>query len=189
MIAKILIFISLISAGLSASDWGQCQVTYKEGKEFHTKDYLGKWYEVARHNTIPFQKGECTTAEYSLNEAGNIAILNQEKLNDAYVGVKGEGFNTDDAFRFKITFELGFFSKYFKGDYRVINTDYKNYAIIYSCTDYFFGKFYYAWILSRTPELPQILLENALNELETNLGIRKDEFHFTEHSKDKCGEH
>jgi apolipoprotein D and lipocalin family protein len=189
MIIKALIFLALISLTVSESSWGKCPVTYKEGKRIELNDYLGKWYEIARHNTIPFQKGDCTTAEYSLNEAGNINVLNTEKLETGYKSIQGEGFKTDDPFQFKIDFGKSFFSKYFKGDYRVADTDYKNYAIVYSCTEIFFGKFYFAWILSRTPVLPQALLDNAFNQLETRFEISKDEMRMTDQTNGNCGEH
>jgi apolipoprotein D and lipocalin family protein len=190
MLIKALIFLTLISACVSESAWGQCPVTYKEGAEFRLNDYLGKWYEIARHKTIPFQKGECTTAEYSLNAAGNVAVHNKEKLGGSgYSDISAEGYKTDDPFRFKIDFGKSFWSKYFKGDYRVVNTDYKNYTIVYSCSDYFFGKFYFAWILSRTPELSQVHLDNILAELETKYDISKAEMHFTDQSLENCGEH
>ena len=134
MIKKTLIFLALISSCLSESGWGQCPVTYKEGKKFELKDYLGKWYEVARHSSIPFELGECNTAEYSINEAGNVNVLNKEFISKekGYSEITAEGYSTDDPFRFKIDFGKSFWSKYFKGDYRVVDTDYKDFTIIYS---------------------------------------------------------
>lgn len=125
MIIKALIFLACISLTVSESAWGSCENTYKEGKQFQVNDYLGKWYEIAHHNSITFQRGECTTAEYSLNAAGNINVRNKEKVGDAYTGVEGEGFKTDDPFQFRISFGKSWISKVFKGDYRVVDTDYK----------------------------------------------------------------
>lgn len=185
---KFIILITLTSLSMSESAWGTCTVTYKEGKKFQLNDYLGKWYEVARHNSIPFQKGECNTAQYSLNENKNISVFNKEKVGSNYNTINAEGFATDDPFRFKIDFGQGFWNKYFKGDYRIVDTDYKNFAIVYSCTDYFFGKFYYCWILSRTPELDQKIFDNAILELQERFDINKDELHLTDQSKEKCGD-
>ena len=168
---------------------GQCSNLLKEGEQFRLNNYLGKWYEIARLNTIPFQKGDCGTAEYSLNEAGNIRVLNKEKTTEKDVSIVGEATKTDDPFRFEIAFGDTIISKIFKGDYRVIDTDYKNISVVYSCFDYFFGKFYYAWILARTPEIDEVLMENALMELETKYGITRGEMRFNDHSKTLCGDH
>ena len=41
----------------------------------------------------------------------------------------------------------------FWGDYKILDTDYKNWAVVYSCTDVIPGvwKTEYAWILTRKP--------------------------------------
>ena len=79
MYKQIIILLALISACAAESGWGGCPNTFRPDASFALNDYLGKWYEIARHNSIPFQKGDCGTAEYSLNEAGNIKVLNKEK--------------------------------------------------------------------------------------------------------------
>ena len=48
------------------------------------------------------------------------------------------------------------------GDYRVLDTDYKNYAVVYSCTDIFgVAKVEMAWILSREQVLEERLMNKA----------------------------
>ena len=41
------------------------------------------------------------------------------------------------------------------GDYWIIETDYHNYSVVYSCADFLFGaiKLEFAWILSREKNL------------------------------------
>ena len=34
---------------------------------FDVASYMGLWYEFARSKSIPFETGECITAQYSLN--------------------------------------------------------------------------------------------------------------------------
>ena len=52
------------------------------------------------------------------------------------------------------------------GNYHVLDTDYENYSIIYSCRTFFFGKAKteYAWILTREP-LDPIENTNKFNEI------------------------
>ena len=52
------------------------------------------------------------------------------------------------------------------GDYRILDTDYSNYAVIYSCTDLLgVAKTEYVWILSRGIELSDDLLNQAQNAI------------------------
>ena len=52
------------------------------------------------------------------------------------------------------------------GDYRILDTDYSNYAVIYSCTDLLgVAKTEYVWILSRDIELSDDLLNQAQNAI------------------------
>ena len=67
-----------------------------------------------------------------------------------------------------IEFKVGPFNIFpVKGKYNVIETDYNSFAIIYTCTDYFFFKKEYAWILSRTRTLKadeiKLLVEKLKN--------------------------
>jgi apolipoprotein D and lipocalin family protein len=189
MFKQIILLFALISTCFSASGWGGCPDTFRPGVEFNTTDYLGKWYEIARHNTIPFQKGDCGTATYSFKDENSIGVLNKEKTPEKNVEIVGTATKTKDPFRFSLRFGDSILSKVFTGDYRVASTDYKNFAIVYSCFDYFFGRFYYAWILSRTPVMPDELLQKALKELDTVYGIKKAEMRFNNHTKELCGDH
>lgn len=49
-------------------------------------------------------------------------------------------------------------------DYRIIDTDYTQYAVVYNCEDVLFGAFHYdiAWILSRK----QTLQPAVMNKLK-----------------------
>jgi len=188
LIKVFLISMTILNSTLCGSGWGSCPAFKYELEEFKTIDYLGKWYEIARHKDTPFQKGECTTAEYSVLENGNIKVLNTENINGKINQAIGEAEKTEDPFKLKITFGNSLFSKLFKGDYRVIDTDYKNFSLVYSCTDFFFGKFYYVWVLSREPVFSEANLQKVLNEIEVKFGIKKDELKFTNQTKESCGD-
>lgn len=179
-----LAFITLVAC---ENAWGTCPKFDYALDTFNTEEYLGKWYEIARHKSTPFQKGECTTAEYSINESGNIKVNNTEFVNGKYNSILGEAVKTEDQFRLKVSFGDSFVSKLFKGDYRVVDTDYKSYALVYSCTDFIFGKFYFVWVLAREPVLPEATLQKITGEIHTKLGISKDELRFNNQSTELCG--
>ena len=56
------------------------------------------------------------------------------------------------------------------GDYRVLDTDYSNYAVIYSCTDLLgVAKIEHVWILSRDVELEDRLMNHAKDILRERI--------------------
>lgn len=59
--------------------------------------------------------------------------------------------------------------------YWVVSTDYTTYSVVYSCTDIFERfHFSYAWILSRSPTLPTVIVDYAKKLLiEEGIDISK----------------
>eukprot|EP00349_Pseudokeronopsis_sp_Brazil_P011498 CAMPEP_0202977942 /NCGR_PEP_ID=MMETSP1396-20130829/84543_1 /ASSEMBLY_ACC=CAM_ASM_000872 /TAXON_ID= /ORGANISM="Pseudokeronopsis sp., Strain Brazil" /LENGTH=116 /DNA_ID=CAMNT_0049716773 /DNA_START=361 /DNA_END=711 /DNA_ORIENTATION=+ len=56
------------------------------------------------------------------------------------------------------------------GDYKVLDTDYENFTIVYSCVDsHIKTSGVNLWILSRTPELAEEHLKHALDVIEAQL--------------------
>ena len=68
------------------------------------------------------------------------------------------------------------------GNYKVLGTDYDNYASVYSCKDLILGfKLEFAWLLVRDPEnVSQEIIAKAYNDFTTN-GIPLDDFEKVDH--------
>ena len=49
-------------------------------QDFDVVPYLGLWYEFARSDNIPFEEGECVTAEYELNGSRQVKVTNSQYL-------------------------------------------------------------------------------------------------------------
>ena len=47
--------------------------------DFDKEKYFGKWFEAYRTKTFTAEKGDCTTAEYSVRDDGKIKIVNSEQ--------------------------------------------------------------------------------------------------------------
>lgn len=127
--------------------------------------YLGKWYEIAR---LPagFQNGcNQTTATYSLQENGNISVLNECSKNGKYKKAKGTAKVVDKqtGAKLKVTFFWPFYGDYWilklgeNYDYAVVGTPNRKYL----------------WILSRTPTI-DTKLYSELTEFAKSKGFNVD---------------
>ncbi len=105
--------ISLAIIGFAACEisWGSCPSFKYEQESFDSTLYLGKWYEIARHKSTPFQKGDCTTADYSKLDNGNIKVVNDEQVNGVYKPAEGEAVLTADEHVLKVSFGKSLFHK------------------------------------------------------------------------------
>ena len=115
--------------------------------------YLGSWYEIARFDHS-FERGIThAKANYALNPDGTITVTNSGIKNGKERASIGKAKVTDTAGLLRVSFFGPFYS-----DYRVmmLSKDY-NYALVGS------GNSKYLWILSRTPEIADDVLEDILN--------------------------
>ena len=114
--------------------------------------YMGRWYEFARSKNIPFERGTCITADYSLPDPdkGKVDVTNTQYISETQTldSVQGEAYCSK--------FESGqcgvkfnFFQPY--GNYHIVDTDYTSYSIVYSCSNFVAGALCveFLWILSR----------------------------------------
>ncbi|CAD7945813.1 unnamed protein product [Amoebophrya sp. A120] len=137
-------------------------------QNFDTTRYLGVWWERARLPN-PFQDGKKAKAIYSKMEEGGPQV---EEENSAYEFLKVENSDlqpvdkTDPASKLhRVTLEgkarkpkdstegvlqVKIGNAPFWGDYQVIDTDYENYALIYSRVSFLGITFKeFAWVLER----------------------------------------
>ena len=124
--------------------------------------YLGRWYEVARHENS-FERGlEAVTADYWLRPDGKIAVANGGRKGGPKgprKTVRGRAIIVDDATTAK--FKVSFFGPFYVGDYWVLDhgDDYQ-WAIVGEPE----GR--YVWILSRGPEPSNEEMEFLLQRAE-----------------------
>ncbi len=104
--------------------------------------YLGRWYELARHENR-FEKGlDGVTADYALREDGRIEIVNRgTRSGDAHLA-RGRAVIADEATGAKL--KVSFFGPLYTGDYWVLDhgDDYE-WSIVGEPS----GR--YLWVLSR----------------------------------------
>ncbi|MBI5485638.1 MAG: lipocalin family protein [Deltaproteobacteria bacterium] len=122
--------------------------------------YLGKWYEIAR---LPnrFQKGCAgSSADYSLRDDGEIAVINSCKNADdgSIRQAKGRAWSVDPAGNAKL--KVSFFWP-FRGDYWIIELGKEyEYAVVGTPDRK------YLWVLSRTTTMSDEFYAAIMRRLE-----------------------
>lgn len=137
--------------------------------------YVGKWYEIGAF-PMYFQRN-CTgntTAEYALKPDGEIRVTNRCDTRDGSDEAIGNAWAPDPAKPGQL--KVSFFWP-FRSDYWIIglDSDYR-WAVVGNPNRK------YLWILSRTPVLPQPLLDEALNAARAQR-YDLDRLHYTAQSQ------
>lgn len=121
----------------------------KPVENFDVNRYLGVWYEIARFD-FRFEKDlDNTSAQYQLDENGNVMVLNS-----GYNFVKNKWTKADGLAKFRgnkdiAALKVSFFGPFYAG-YNVVALDEQyQYALIAG------KKLDYLWILSRTKTIPE----------------------------------
>ena len=132
---------------------------------FDATKYTGRWYEIYRDDGQQAENGfDCQNAVYTLRQEGGLIVKNSmfSLTNGIFQSIEGNA--TCNGAQCSVQF-LGH-----EGDYRVIETDYENYSLVYSCEQANPNlKFEASWILSRTPVLSQAIQDRLLNLLKTQV--------------------
>lgn len=118
--------------------------------------YLGQWYEVARFDHSFERDMEQCTATYTMREDGKIKVLNKGMKHGEWKTSEGKAKLTDHPGILRVSFFGPFYS-----DYRILMLapDY-SYALIGGNSDN------YLWILSRTPQLEEIMRNRIIKEAQ-----------------------
>lgn len=122
-------------------------------KSLELDRYLGDWYEIARFDHS-FERGLThAKAQYALRPDGKVSVTNSGIKYGRDKTSVGKAKLTDTAGLLRVSFFGPFYS-----DYRVmmLSEDY-NYALVGS------GSPKYLWILSRTPQVPDDVLQQILS--------------------------
>ena len=144
---------------------------------FDLNRYLGTWYEVARMD-FRLERGlNNVSAQYSMNQKGNVAVVNsgynaeEGKWKKAEAKAKFRGDETKGALK------VSFFGPFYSG-YNVIAIDEEyRYALVA-------GKsLKYLWILSREKSIPDTIKTQYL-QLAENIGYATEELLWVTHDRD-----
>lgn len=161
---KRLISIALMACAIpmlsSAQDVQTTKYDNSPISSFDLSKYLGTWYEIARFDHSFERDMDNVTAEYTLREDGKVDVINsgwkEGKYKVAYGKAKQDS-PVDDPAHLEVSFFLFFYN-----DYNVLMLD-DNYQV--SLVGSKNPK--YLWILSRTPQVSDAVLDLVLEEADS----------------------
>lgn len=127
---------------------------------FDLSKYLGTWYEIARFDHV-FERGlENVTAEYLLRDDGKVDVINSGWKGGKFKMAHGKARQSDpsgDPAHLEVSFFLNFYS-----DYNVLMLDdMYQVALVGSKSPK------YLWILSRSPQVSDIVIGALVEEAES----------------------
>ncbi|KAG7310788.1 hypothetical protein JYU34_003609 [Plutella xylostella] len=162
-------FVSLRQSYAQVPLFGACpDVAVKP--DFNPNRYLGKWYEAERYFAFFELGGKCVTANYGEKDNGMITVVNKQL--SVFSGVKsmieGEANQVSRSDVGKLAVRFPSLPFNFAAPYWIIDTDYDNYAVVWSCNDYGIIHTENAWILTRERNPQLTVLEKAYSVLDKN---------------------
>lgn len=144
---------------------------------FELERYLGKWYEIARLDHS-FERGlTAVTADYSLRDDGNVKVINrgydQEKTQWKEAEGNAKFVKDADIAQLKVSFFGPFY-----GSYIVFGLDKQDYQYAFVAGP----NHGYLWLLARTPQVDEAIIERFINEASQR-GFNTDDLIFVEHDQ------
>jgi lipocalin len=118
--------------------------------DFDAIKYQGTWFQAAKDVYSPDENGNCAQTRFIVNSDGTLNLRNSQFDNATQTISNATLQNTCVGARCSLG--LSFLPWWAaRGDYRVMDTDYLNYALIYSCKNAFLRntKRDLAWIVTR----------------------------------------
>ena len=126
-------------------------------RSFDLSRYLGTWYEIARFDHS-FERGmDNVTAEYLLRDDGKVDVINSGWKNGEFKVADGKARQpepTKNPAHLEVSFFLFFYS-----DYNILMLD-----DLYQVALVGSGSSDYLWILSRTPQISNVVKEALVGE-------------------------
>lgn len=147
----------------------------KPVQNFLIKEYLGKWYEIARLDHS-FEKGLTrVTANYTLLDDGGIKVVNRgySASDKSWKEAEGKAYfanNSDQGY-----LKVSFFGPFY-GSYIIFELDHEKYQYSLVCGP----DKSYLWILSRTPKITENIKTMLIKKAES-LGFDTAKLIFVEH--------
>ena len=145
-------------------------------RDFDPDRYMGTWYEIARLPQYFERDMDEVKAQYTLNDAGTVRVVNSGVKNGEPKSITGKAkLKHPDAKPQTGELRVSFFWPFYS-DYRVIELapDYSHAVVTGGSRDYL-------WVLARRPTMDKAQLDGILSRAKA-LGFETDKLEFPKHS-------
>lgn len=166
-LSLILLLVGMASAQIPAL--GNCpDVEYMTN--FDVGKYMGVWYEIEKYFAIFEFGGKCVQANYTLNSNNTVKVVNRQISYITGVATSIEGIARSEGAPNESKLLVTFPSVPFTGDapYWVLETDYDNYAVVWSCRSFGILNAKIIWILARESSPSLAIMQKAYQVLDRN---------------------
>lgn len=166
----LLVMISLLVGGCLSMPDGVTPVT-----DFNLDNYLGRWYEIARLDHS-FERGlSNVTATYSPRTDGGISVVNRgySEQKQKWKEAEGKAYFVDESDEGHL--KVSFFGPFY-GSYIIFELDKENYSYAFVSGP----NNNYLWLLSRTPEVDDDVLQQFIS-MSRARGFNTDELILVQH--------
>ncbi|XP_050304773.1 apolipoprotein D-like [Anthonomus grandis grandis] len=139
--------------------------------DFNLSLFTGHWYEIERSFYLMELISSCVSVDLETNRKGNLNVYVNSKSRVSGIFSISQGVATPtkkdpSLLLYKVSSKLPkLITKYLPGAgyYQIVHTDYKTYAILYSCSNFYLFHTDLVWVWARKKEI----------EAETRLDIYK----------------
>ncbi|CAH2233437.1 apolipoprotein D-like [Pararge aegeria] len=162
---SVLLLVATASAQIPSLGW--CP-DYQPMANFNVNRFLGTWYEAERFFTVSELGSRCVTTKYESTPEGRILVNNE--ITNALTGMKrvmggslqmigreGEG---------RLIIKYATLPNSYDNEYSILDTDYENFAVMWSCSGIGPVHIQNAWILTRDRLAPPLVMQYAYSVLD-----------------------
>ncbi|OQV11848.1 putative Apolipoprotein D [Hypsibius exemplaris] len=167
---------------------GKCPTGQTFKANFEAEKYVGNWFEIQSYPSVFQAQLKCTQAVYTAQSFGIIGVRNSgtSLVDNTVVEITGVAYIPDPVAE-PAKLVVIFPPMNTKGGYWVMDTDYTNYSVVYSCTNISENlKIEFAWVLSRTTTLSDATNQTVQEVLQRN---SIDPSRFRKTSQEGCVNH
>ena len=137
-------------------------------EHFNTYNYMGKWYEYSRYFSLTKLASKCTHAIYTDQGYGRIGVEDQQikLLTGRLNSVVGVARVVDPHYSGRLRVVISNLPTFGTGpNYNVLETDYYNYSVVWSCKDFKLFNTQSLQILTRTRHPDPYIIKDLLKRL------------------------
>ncbi|XP_061721996.1 uncharacterized protein LOC133528577 [Cydia pomonella] len=169
---------------------GSCDMSIPAMANFDAERYMGLWHEIESYPSV-FQTGSCNNARYTLDEElGIVDVFNTQVIDQVLDTIRGNATIAEDADgtgKLVVTFPIAGTPLTTSTDYWVLDTDYDNYALVYTCYNIDPNtRGVWSWKLSRSKEL-SAEANATINAVIASIPVLDDRYYQTrDQSADGC---